>query len=219
SAASAAFTTRLRRSRDVPTRLSASARIPATSWRASLTAGPARCSNTRRKARSASTAATDDSAIAIAAVARIASEIPVSTATHEGIIGSVRRSARAKLDRCTRGCQRRPRQAQRALREQRSHELRQGYAQEHGREHGRPCARPRPRGAPTPDRKSTRLNSSHVSISYAVFCLKKKKNVKDKSAMTMAFDDGVLEMHCASAQRTDGMFSDNALRELLVNKL
>src|SRR5207249_10536083 len=28
------------------------------------------------------------------------------------------------------------------------------------------------------DRKSTRLNSSHVSISYAVFCLKKKKIVK-----------------------------------------
>src|SRR5699024_12357140 len=27
-----------------------------------------------------------------------------------------------------------------------------------------------------PDRKSTRLNSSHVSISYAVFCLKKKKD-------------------------------------------
>src|SRR3989442_11123369 len=33
------------------------------------------------------------------------------------------------------------------------------------------CAAPRP---PT-DRKSTRLNSSHVRISYAVFCLKKKK--------------------------------------------
>src|SRR5699024_1041551 len=32
------------------------------------------------------------------------------------------------------------------------------------------------------DRKSTRLNSSHVSISYAVFCLKKKK--------TMNFDEG-----------------------------
>src|SRR5690349_22780660 len=28
------------------------------------------------------------------------------------------------------------------------------------------------------DRKSTRLNSSHVEISYAVFCLKKKKNNK-----------------------------------------
>src|SRR5699024_12106093 len=27
------------------------------------------------------------------------------------------------------------------------------------------------------DRKSTRLNSSHVSISYAVFCLKKKNNI------------------------------------------
>src|SRR5690554_7394213 len=29
------------------------------------------------------------------------------------------------------------------------------------------------------DRKSTRLNSSHVRISYAVFCLKKKKKKKD----------------------------------------
>src|SRR5690606_42085664 len=29
--------------------------------------------------------------------------------------------------------------------------------------------------AALPDRKSTRLNSSHVKISYAVFCLKKKK--------------------------------------------
>ena len=32
----------------------------------------------------------------------------------------------------------------------------------------------------TLDRKSTRLNSSHVSISYAVFCLKKKKNKNTK---------------------------------------
>src|SRR5438067_10468431 len=31
------------------------------------------------------------------------------------------------------------------------------------------------RRSPALDRKSTRLNSSHVSISYAVFCLKKKK--------------------------------------------
>src|SRR5215208_2218764 len=31
-----------------------------------------------------------------------------------------------------------------------------------------------PSGAPSTDRKSTRLNSSHVAISYAVFCLKKK---------------------------------------------
>src|SRR5699024_11219543 len=33
-----------------------------------------------------------------------------------------------------------------------------------------------------PDRKSTRLNSSHVSISYAVFCLKKKKNTTTHSS-------------------------------------
>src|SRR5437773_6237943 len=32
-----------------------------------------------------------------------------------------------------------------------------------------------------PDRKSTRLNSSHITISYAVFCLKKKKKKKKKT--------------------------------------
>src|SRR5437870_10685486 len=37
--------------------------------------------------------------------------------------------------------------------------------------------RPRQPGADVEDRKSTRLNSSHVAISYAVFCLKKKKHV------------------------------------------
>src|SRR2546426_5777274 len=41
-----------------------------------------------------------------------------------------------------------------------------------GRTRGRARART---GAPE-DRKSTRLNSSHLVISYAVFCLKKKKN-------------------------------------------
>src|SRR3712207_7843393 len=33
-----------------------------------------------------------------------------------------------------------------------------------------------PRRPARPDRKSTRLNSSHANISYAVFCLKKKKS-------------------------------------------
>src|SRR5256885_12043048 len=33
------------------------------------------------------------------------------------------------------------------------------------------------RRRPAADRKSTRLNSSHLVISYAVFCLKKKKNI------------------------------------------
>src|SRR5690554_7169388 len=35
------------------------------------------------------------------------------------------------------------------------------------------------------DRKSTRLNSSHVRISYAVFCLKKKKKNKRKQIITI----------------------------------
>src|SRR5690242_21355391 len=37
-------------------------------------------------------------------------------------------------------------------------------------------------GECTRDRKSTRLNSSHMSISYAVFCLKKKKKKKKKTS-------------------------------------
>src|SRR5437667_6607063 len=32
------------------------------------------------------------------------------------------------------------------------------------------------------DRKSTRLNSSHITISYAVFCLKKKKKKKNRKS-------------------------------------
>src|SRR5207249_11917135 len=38
------------------------------------------------------------------------------------------------------------------------------------------------------DRKSTRLNSSHVSISYAVFCLKKKKRAQRKTYAARARD-------------------------------
>src|SRR3712207_7956313 len=40
---------------------------------------------------------------------------------------------------------------------------------------GRRCCCPPGRRSTTADRKSTRLNSSHANISYAVFCLKKKK--------------------------------------------
>src|SRR5699024_12864006 len=53
------------------------------------------------------------------------------------------------------------------------------------RDEGRPDRRVRSHGGHLreppgglQDRKSTRLNSSHVSISYAVFCLKKKKKNK-----------------------------------------
>src|SRR5436309_7723173 len=37
-----------------------------------------------------------------------------------------------------------------------------------------------PAGRAAADRKSTRLNSSHVKISYAVFCLKKKKKINKR---------------------------------------
>src|SRR3712207_8650627 len=40
--------------------------------------------------------------------------------------------------------------------------------------HVRGAVAPVARGRPGRDRKSTRLNSSHANISYAVFCLKKK---------------------------------------------
>ncbi len=45
------------------------------------------------------------------------------------------------------------------------------------------------------------------------------KNVKTKPEMKMTFENGVLEMQCAYALRTDGMFSDGAIRELLIPKL
>src|SRR5262245_65128647 len=55
-------------------------------------------------------------------------------------------------------------------------------ARPHVRRPGRPPQSPRGLRVPAGgshrrlDRKSTRLNSSHLGISYAVFCLKKKKN-------------------------------------------
>src|SRR5690242_21587817 len=50
------------------------------------------------------------------------------------------------------------------------------------REHHRKAGEERP--GHEVDRKSTRLNSSHMSISYAVFCLKKKKKKKTSTDET-----------------------------------
>src|SRR2546427_8700258 len=47
------------------------------------------------------------------------------------------------------------------------------------------------------DRKSTRLNSSHSQISYAVFCLKKKKKMNDTRSTHIDTDDA----HDDSADR------------------
>src|SRR3954449_13634429 len=45
-----------------------------------------------------------------------------------------------------------------------------------------------PRAATSRDRKSTRLNSSHTLISYAVFCLKKKKKTKQTASDSEVHD-------------------------------
>src|SRR2546428_6526530 len=45
------------------------------------------------------------------------------------------------------------------------------------------------------DRKSTRLNSSHDQISYAVFCLKKKKK-KNKQKTNIMSDNNYPYIHC-----------------------
>ncbi len=51
-------------------------------------------------------------------------------------------------------------------------------------------------------------------------CLKsiRLKNVA-KESMKLAFADGTLEMHCAYALRTDGMWSDNEIQALLMKHL
>src|SRR3970282_1258873 len=62
----------------------------------------------------------------------------------------------------------------------------------------------RPPSSPTrwmsaTDRKSTRLNSSHITISYAVFCLKKKKNtVSDLSCFFFFNDTATTEIYTLS---------------------
>src|SRR5687768_17767649 len=45
---------------------------------------------------------------------------------------------------------------------------------------------PRRRSPSGEDRKSTRLNSSHGYISYAVFCLKKKKKIRNSTTVSKA---------------------------------
>src|SRR5256885_13160809 len=53
-----------------------------------------------------------------------------------------------------------------------------------------------------PDRKSTRLNSSHLVISYAVFCLKKKKNKRvPKQPAILPQDRPVIPDYSASPLR------------------
>src|SRR2546422_6875509 len=67
--------------------------------------------------------------------------------------------------------------------------LRPHLEPERGGARGPAPRRPRgPRPRPRRDRKSTRLNSSHGYISYAVFCLKKKKEKTRISTGTRSTD-------------------------------
>src|SRR5260221_7091431 len=61
--------------------------------------------------------------------------------------------------------------------------------------------RPAAGSACRPDRKSTRLNSSHTVISYAVFCLKKKKKQPTTDLQWLA-DRGVLIISVGRRGRT-----------------
>src|SRR5258708_17186784 len=59
----------------------------------------------------------------------------------------------------------------------------------------------------TLDRKSTRLNSSHQIISYAVFCLKKKKTKqksiqKNISYSTLSVENNNINMTCSDKSRS-----------------
>src|SRR5947209_15859370 len=81
----------------------------------------------------------------------------------------------------------------------------------------RPCAStsgPSPMiTGPTPsrDRKSTRLNSSHANISYAVFCLKKKNLLhQDQRAVEIKTED-----HMIVTETGDGDLVDNLTNKKL----
>src|SRR2546430_9315431 len=56
-------------------------------------------------------------------------------------------------------------------------------------------------GRSTADRKSTRLNSSHSQISYAVFCLKKKKK-REESVHSVAKERSLCNRHAPYPQPT-----------------
>src|SRR2546430_3662735 len=86
------------------------------------------------------------------------------------------------------------------FRSPRAHARRPGGRARQGRDAGGPGAgAPAALGARVPvgrarrhganrDRKSTRLNSSHSQISYAVFCLKKKKKIETPDASLVTAD-------------------------------
>src|SRR6185312_10096881 len=70
---------------------------------------------------------------------------------------------------------------------------------------------------PTPaiDRKSTRLNSSHDQISYAVFCLKKKKKAQ-LAVLVLAYAFGVTDTCAAATVTTVEVGSERTFRTIVI---
>src|SRR6266702_365261 len=74
------------------------------------------------------------------------------------------------------------------------------------------------------DRKSTRLNSSHVAISYAVFCLKKKSIVFRYDLPPFIFDQSLILLmvqfyindYISPAQRRDSYYTNNSDQFLII---
>src|SRR3712207_7888612 len=65
----------------------------------------------------------------------------------------------------------------------------------HLRDRPSPGTRLLPQPGAQSDRKSTRLNSSHANISYAVFCLKKKKNTHINDVPILAVAITMIRCH------------------------
>src|SRR5690554_7020433 len=72
------------------------------------------------------------------------------------------------------------------------------------------------------DRKSTRLNSSHVRISYAVFCLKKKKKTKKKQKSTkklkndLSYTKKNSKRHISNARKSQKTTKTTTINELTI---
>src|SRR5258708_31470452 len=65
---------------------------------------------------------------------------------------------------------------------------------------------------PLRDRKSTRLNSSHQIISYAVFCLKKKKNNVTRAYSTaLSAEEGILRFTITYEDDVDLRITSNSV--------
>src|SRR6516225_4425788 len=65
-----------------------------------------------------------------------------------------------------------------------------------------------------PDRKSTRLNSSHMSISYAVFCLKKKNKLPNEEGANRETRRRIHMLHAMAVVKAPAFLSSDRIQAL-----